>query len=132
MQQQAKETERARVIAALNIYNSLFMVGSAVLGIVTLSVLELTIVQLFLVLALLNFAMAVYLFRQVPVFVVCSIVRGLTAMLYRVNLKNLHHIPKEGGALIVCNHVSYMDAVVGHGSLSTPDALCYGRRLRQL
>lgn len=112
MQQQAKETERARVIAALNIYNSLFMVGSAVLGIVTLSVLELTIVQLFLVLALLNFAMAVYLFRQVPVFVVCSIVRGLTAMLYRVNLKNLHHIPKEGGALIVCNHVSYMDAVV--------------------
>ncbi|MFA0442521.1 acyl-phosphate glycerol 3-phosphate acyltransferase [Vibrio sp. 10N.286.49.C2] len=112
MQQQAKETERARVIAALNIYNSLFMVGSAVLGIVTLTVLDLTIVQLFVVLALLNFMMTVHLFRQAPILVVCFLVRMLTAVMYRVSLKNLHHIPKEGGALVVCNHVSYMDAVV--------------------
>ncbi len=40
MQFRAKPNERAQVIAGLNIYNSLFMVGSAVLGIICLSVLE--------------------------------------------------------------------------------------------
>ncbi len=112
MQQQAKETERARVIAALNIYNSLFMVGSAVLGIVGLSVLELTIVELFLVLALMNFMMATYLFLQAPIFVVRFLIWVLTTIMYRITHKNLHHLPEKGGALIVCNHVSYMDALV--------------------
>ncbi|MCF4175766.1 MFS transporter [Vibrio sp. McD22-P3] len=112
MQQQAKETERARVIAALNIYNSLFMVGSAVLGIVGLSLLELTIVELFLVLALMNFMMATYLFLQAPIFVVRFLIWVLTTIMYRITHKNLHHLPEKGGALIVCNHVSYMDALV--------------------
>ncbi|KOO12282.1 hypothetical protein AKJ18_24755, partial [Vibrio xuii] len=29
-----------------------------------------------------------------------------------VTHKNLHHLPKKSGALIVCNHVSYMDALL--------------------
>lgn len=112
MQQQAKETERARVIAALNIYNSLFMVGSAVMGIVCLSVLELSITQLFGILAILNALIATYLFLQVPIFAIRFMVWILTHLMYRINHRNLHHLPKEGGALIVCNHVSYMDALL--------------------
>ncbi|USD61201.1 MFS transporter [Vibrio sp. SCSIO 43140] len=112
MQQEAKPNERARVIAALNIYNSLFMVGSAVLGIVGLSILELTIVELFLVLSALNFLMATYLFLQAPIFVVRFLIWILTTIMYRISHKNLHHLPEKGGALIVCNHVSYMDALV--------------------
>lgn len=112
MQQRAPENQRARVIAALNIYNSLFMVGSAVLGIVCLTVLELTIVQLFIVLSVMNILMAAYLFMQVPVFVVRFLVWALTHTIYRVRHKNLHHLPEQGGALIVSNHVSYMDALL--------------------
>ncbi|WP_394152511.1 MFS transporter [Vibrio maritimus] len=112
MQQEAKPNERARVIAALNIYNSLFMVGSAVLGIVGLSILELTIVELFIVLSALNFLMATYLFLQAPIFVVRFLIWILTTIMYRISHKNLHHLPEKGGALIVCNHVSYMDALV--------------------
>lgn len=112
MQQRAKETERARVIAALNIYNSLFMVGSAVLGIVCLSVLNLSIIELFLILAALNFLKAAYLFLQAPIFVVRFLVWIMTNVMYRITHKNLHHLPQQGGALIVCNHVSYMDALV--------------------
>lgn len=112
MQQEAKPNERARVIAALNIYNSLFMVGSAVLGIVGLSILELTIVELFLVLSAFNFLMATYLFLQAPIFVVRFLIWILTTIMYRISHKNLHHLPEKGGALIVCNHVSYMDALV--------------------
>ncbi len=112
MQQRAKATQRAQVVAALNIYNSLFMVGSAVLGIVCLSVLELSIPQLFLLLAALNLLVAGYLFIQVPIFVVRFLVWVITHTMYRVQHKNLHHLPEKGGALIVCNHVSYMDALL--------------------
>ncbi|MDE1240884.1 MFS transporter [Vibrio aestuarianus] len=112
MQQQAKVTQRAQVIAALNIYNSLFMVGSAILGIVCLTILELSIPQLFVILALLNLCVTLYLCLQVPIFLVRFLVWILTHTMYRVNHKNLHHLPEKGGALIVCNHVSYMDALL--------------------
>ncbi len=112
MQQRAKATERAQVVAALNIYNSFFMVGSAVLGIVCLSLFGMTIPQLFMLLAALNLMVAVYLFMQRPIFVVRFLVWVLTHTMYRVNHKNLHYLPKKSGALIVCNHVSYMDALL--------------------
>lgn len=112
LQQRAKVSERAQVIAALNIYNSLFMVGSAALGIVCLSVLEMSIPQLFALLAVLNILVALYIFLQVPIFAVRFLVWILTHTLYRVRHKNLHHIPEQGGALLVCNHVSYMDALL--------------------
>ncbi|WP_394125814.1 MFS transporter [Vibrio hepatarius] len=112
MQQRAKETERAQVIAGLNIYNSLFMVGSAVLGIVCLSILELSIPQLFLLLSVMNLLVAIYLCLQVPIFVVRFLVWMLTHTMYRVTHKNLHNLPQKSGALLVCNHVSYMDALL--------------------
>lgn len=112
MQQRAKPSERAQVIAGLNIYNSLFMVGSAVLGIICLTVLELSIPQLFLLLSVMNLLVAVYLCLQVPIFVVRFVVWVLTHTMYRVNHKNLHHLPEKQGALLVCNHVSYMDALL--------------------
>lgn len=112
MQQRAKVTQRAQVIAALNIYNSLFMVGSAILGIICLSVLELSVPQLFVLLAVLNLFVTLYLCFQVPIFLVRFLMWVLTHTMYRVKHKNLHHLPEEGGALIVCNHVSYMDALL--------------------
>lgn len=112
MQQRAKETERAQVIAGLNIFNSLFMVGSAVLGIVCLTILELSIPQLFLLLSVMNLLVAIYLCLQVPIFVVRFLVWMLTHTMYRVTHKNLHNLPQKNGALLVCNHVSYMDALL--------------------
>ncbi|SDG91159.1 1-acyl-sn-glycerol-3-phosphate acyltransferases [Vibrio xiamenensis] len=112
MQQRSKESERAQVVAALNIYNSLFMVASAVLGIVCLSLLKMSIPQLFLLLALMNLVVTALLFFSVPIFVVRFLVWLLTHSLYRVKHKNLHNLPEQGGALLVCNHVSYMDALL--------------------
>ena len=112
MQLRANPDERAQVIAGLNIYNSLFMVGSAVLGIVCLSVLELSIPQLFVLLALGNTLVMLYLFHQVPIYAFRFFTWVVTHTMYRVKHKNLQHLPEKGGALIVCNHVSYMDALL--------------------
>ncbi len=112
VQQKAKRAQCARVIAALNIYNSLFMVCSAILGIVCLTVLDLSILQLFLLLALGNFIVTLSLFYQLPIVAVRFLVWVITHTMYRVKHINLHNLPNEGGALIVCNHVSYMDALL--------------------
>lgn len=112
IQSRAKATERAQVIAANNIYNSLFMVGSALVAIVSLSVIELSIPQLFLLMAVLNLLVATYLFCQLPIFVVRFLLWMITHTVYRITHKNLHHLPKQGPALIVCNHVSYLDALL--------------------
>lgn len=54
MQEQSPETHRARIIAANNILNALFMVVSAVISIVVLSLLHLSLGVLFLFTAILN------------------------------------------------------------------------------
>lgn len=112
IQQRSKVTQRAQIIAALNIYNALYMVGSAVLAIVALSVLHLSIPQLFVAIAIINFVITLYLCFQVPIFLVRFILWILTHTIYKVKHKNLHHLPEQGGGLIVCNHVSYMDALL--------------------
>jgi 1-acyl-sn-glycerol-3-phosphate acyltransferase len=112
MQYRAQEKQRAQVIAANNIYNALFMVGSAVLGIVSLGVLEMPIPALFSLISLLNILVVLYLFSQVPIYAIRFIVWILTHIIYRVKHTDLYHLPKKGGALLVCNHVSYMDALL--------------------
>ena len=112
MQHRAKANQRAQVIAALNIYNSLFMVGSAVLGIVCLTVIGISIPALFLLLAAMNICVAITLLLRVPIHTVRFMTWAVTHTMYRVKHKNLHHIPEKGGALIVCNHVSYVDALL--------------------
>jgi len=36
----------------------------------------------------------------------------LVHLLYRLRVNGAHHLPESGGALIVCNHISYADAVL--------------------
>ncbi|MGR5062708.1 MFS transporter [Photobacterium sp. DNB22_13_2] len=120
MQHRAKETERAQVIAANNIWNAIFMVTSAISGIVVLSVLEFTIPQFFLILSVLNLIVVVYIYIQAPDFFWRFIVWLVSHTMYRVTHKNLTNIPEKGGALIVCNHVSYMDALLLAGACPRP------------
>jgi hypothetical protein len=69
IQSRTAEDQRARVIAANNILNALFMVVSAILSIVLLSMAKLTIPQLFLVVSLANLGVNAYLFSAVPEFI---------------------------------------------------------------
>jgi len=48
----------------------------------------------------------------VPEFTMRCLVWVITHLFYRINHENLEKIPSEGPAVIVCNHVSYMDALI--------------------
>ncbi|WXL27464.1 MFS transporter [Ectopseudomonas mendocina] len=120
IQSRTAEHERARVIAANNILNALFMVISAVVSILFLSVAELSIPQLFLAVALMNIAVNSYIFKIVPEFTMRFMIWMLSHSMYRVEHKNLEAIPDEGAAVLVCNHVSFVDALLIGGAIRRP------------
>jgi hypothetical protein len=72
----------------------------------------LTIPQLILVIGLMNAAVAIYIYALVPEFLMRFMVWMLIHSVYRLRKSGLERIPEEGPAILVCNHVSYVDALV--------------------
>ena len=111
---------RARVIAANNILNALFMVLSTGAGVLLLGIVKLSIPQFFLIVAVGNILVAAYIYSVVPEFTMRFLIWVLTHTLYRVRHEGLSHVPEEGPALLVCNHVSYVDGLIIAGALRRP------------
>lgn len=103
--------QRARIIAANNILNALFMVGGA-LAAAGLLAAGASIPVLFGIAATVNALVALYIYRLVPEFLLRFIVWLLIHSVYRLRVEGLEHIPEEGPAVVVCNHVSFVDALV--------------------
>ncbi|TWI66345.1 1-acyl-sn-glycerol-3-phosphate acyltransferase [Pseudoduganella lurida] len=101
----------SRTIAGMNILNALFMVAAAGVAILLLGQ-GLTIPELFLATAVMNAIVAVYIFSLVPEFLMRFLAWLLIHTVHKVKVIEAERIPKEGAAVLVCNHVSYVDAVV--------------------
>lgn len=132
IQSRSPKHELARVIAGLNIQNSLFIVSAAIIGIAVqmdgidlfgqrIPLPGLTIPQVFLALAVANTLVAIWIFTIVPEFLMRLVSWVLVRALYRLELHGIEkHVPDEGPALIVCNHVSYMDALILSATIPRP------------
>jgi 1-acyl-sn-glycerol-3-phosphate acyltransferase len=120
------------VISAVNIQNAMFIVLAAVAGIAlqmeqfkvgdtVVPMPGLSIPQLFLCLAIANTLVAIWIFTIVPEFLMRFLSWVLVRALYRLELHGIEkHVPDEGPALIVCNHVTYMDALILSASIPRP------------
>jgi 1-acyl-sn-glycerol-3-phosphate acyltransferase len=111
VQTRSEPAHQSRVIAGNNVMNALFMVVAAGIAAGLLS-LGATIPQLFLFAAITNAAVALYIYKQVPEFLMRFLAWLLIHSVYRLDKSGLAHIPERGPALIVCNHISFVDAVV--------------------
>ncbi len=120
VQKETPEDRRAKVIAALNVFNAMFMVVSALMAMIMLGVIGISIPEFFLVLSIMNLIVAGFVYQQLPEFALRFIVWILSHTIYRVKHQGLHNIPDEGPALLVCNHVTYMDALVIAGAVRRP------------
>jgi 1-acyl-sn-glycerol-3-phosphate acyltransferase len=109
----------SRVIAGNNILNALLIVLAAVFGLV-LGRLGMDAATIFLLDALLNVLVAIYIFTLVPEFLMRFITWMLVNTLYRVRVDGMQHLPEEGPALLVCNHVSFMDPLLLMANLRRP------------
>jgi 1-acyl-sn-glycerol-3-phosphate acyltransferase len=101
----------ARTIAGTNILNALFMVAAAGVAIVLLRQ-GFSIPEMFLATALMNAVVAIYIFSLVPEFLMRFLAWLLIHTIHRVVTVDVERIPDEGPAVLVCNHVSYVDAIV--------------------
>lgn len=111
IQMRSQPTHRARIIAANNILNALFMIASAVIAGALLGA-GFTIPQMFLLVGLANAVVAFYIFMLVPEYLLRFVAWIASRLVYRFRVTGDAHIPIEGAAVIVCNHVSFVDAVL--------------------
>jgi len=111
IQTRCQPTHRARIIAANNILNAVFMIASS-LGAGLLLSAGLSIPEVFLVVGLVNAVVAFYIFLLVPEYLLRFMAFLLTHCVYRFRVSGEEHIPVSGAAILVCNHVSYVDAVL--------------------
>ncbi len=132
IQHRSDEKNRAQIIAANNMLNAIFMVASAAIGILALVVIELSIPEYFLVLAIMNIVVAAYVYSRVPEFVLRLFIWLLGHTLYRVQDKGLENIPDTGPAVLVCNHVSYVDALLIGGTYHRPIRFVMDRSIAEM
>lgn len=111
IQLRAQPTHRARIIAANNILNALFMIASSVIAGAMLGA-GMTIPQVFLAVGIANAVVGIYIFLIVPEYLLRFVAFVLTRLVYRFRIVNDERIPTTGPAVLVCNHVSFVDAVL--------------------
>lgn len=111
IQLRSQPTHRARIIAANNILNALFMIGSSVIAGALLKS-GFTIPQIFLFTGLANAVVAFYIFMLVPEYLLRFVAWVASRFVYRFKVQGDENIPVQGAAVLVCNHVSFVDAVL--------------------
>ncbi len=119
VQERSAVLHRSRIIAANNIINALFMVLAAGLALAALAA-GLSLPALFLALAAVNALVAVYLCVTLPEFLLRLSAWLLVHVMYRVRARGLDNIPATGPAVLVCNHVSFVDALIIGGLVRRP------------
>ena len=119
VQQRSNPEHGARIIAANNIMNALFMVVGALAAAGMLAA-GLSIPMLFAVAAVCNAAVALFIYGLVPEFLLRFIIWMLIHSVYRLRVRELAEIPEDGPAVIVCNHVSFVDALVVMAACKRP------------
>ena len=119
MQSRSAPELRARIIAANNILNALFMVAGALAAGALLG-LGVSIPVLFGIAAVCNALVAVFVCRQVPDYFVRFLASLLIHGVYRLEKRGLENIPDSGPAVLICNHVSFVDAVVLMAAIRRP------------
>jgi 1-acyl-sn-glycerol-3-phosphate acyltransferase len=111
IQQRSEKSHLSRIIASNNIMNALFMVVSGLFSMILLA-FDYSIPEIFLFTGIINIFVAIYVFTKAPEFITRFITWCLINSLYRIRQLNLSSIPKKGGCVLVCNHVSFVDALI--------------------
>lgn len=111
IQMRSQPSHRSRIIAANNILNALFMIASAGMAAALLQA-GCSVPQIFLITGLLNLVVAGYIFLLVPEYLLRFVAWVATRFVYRFKVRGDEHIPTQGAAILVCNHVSFVDAIL--------------------
>jgi acyl-[acyl-carrier-protein]-phospholipid O-acyltransferase/long-chain-fatty-acid--[acyl-carrier-protein] ligase len=116
MQHRPEKGQKGAVLAAGNLLSFVgIALASAVFWLMT-SVAGLQPRQIFLMSGLMTLGATVYVVVMLPDSLLRLLVWMFTHSVYRIKVEGRDNIPERGGALFVCNHVSFIDAVLLIGS----------------
>ena len=114
VQSWAGADKRARVIAAVNVLNALFIVGGT--GVVAaLQAAHVTIPQLFLLMGVLNLVAMVWIARTMPANGMRDFLTTMLRAMYRMEVKGAENLDSDKAGpnpIVALNHVSFLDAAV--------------------
>ncbi|MCB0350858.1 MAG: MFS transporter [Bdellovibrionales bacterium] len=119
VQERSERKIRSRVIASNNVINAFFMVISSLL-LMFFYFLKLTLPQIILIYSGLNLIVAIYIYSVVPEFTLRFLSWAVSRLVYRIRVKGSGNIPQEGPALLICNHVSYIDWLILSAAIKRP------------
>ena len=109
LQQRAGDQSKGRVIAASNVLTFTAVVAGAGILWLLSGPLGLRPDQVLLVIGLASFAATAYILTILPDFAVRLALWLITHTFYRIDVRGIENLPKRGGALLVCNHISFVD-----------------------
>ncbi len=112
LQHRSPARSRGSVLAAANFLTFSGMLVTAGLFWFLRQPLELSARQIFLLAGLLTLAVALYAFTLIPQATLRMMVWLASHTVYRVRVFGRSNLPEQGGALLVANHVSWLDGVL--------------------
>ncbi|MFM7182608.1 MAG: MFS transporter [Verrucomicrobiales bacterium] len=111
LQELAPETERGRLIAASNLLNNLGMVFATLLQALMMKS-GLGVGAQFGIMGAASLIVAFITLRLLPDRFFRMILLPLARRIWKVKASGIENVPAQGGVLMVCNHMSYVDAFV--------------------
>lgn len=120
LQYQSRQENRARMVALNNMLNALAMGASSAIALVLINMLKFDLTGFLIVIALLNGIAAIVFGRKLLFETLRFLAFVCSRCLYRIKIQNWVSIPETGPALLVCNHVSYMDPIILFGTGRRP------------
>lgn len=118
IQSKTRKENISRIISGNNIVNALFMVAASLISVVLLQYISVT--SLFLLVAVCNLVVGIYICTRIPEFFFRFLTWFLLIFIYRLKSNGRENIPKDHGAVIVCNHVSFVDALLLVSEIKRP------------
>lgn len=108
----AKGNERGRIFATANYVDTLGMMVAAGMYWVLGALFDFTGDIILLFFGFSTVFVTIYALKKLPVFFLRAFNLFLMKIFYTIDVKGLENIPDKGGALLVPNHVSYIDGLI--------------------
>jgi acyl-[acyl-carrier-protein]-phospholipid O-acyltransferase/long-chain-fatty-acid--[acyl-carrier-protein] ligase len=112
LQHQSDPEVRGTVLASTNFLTFSFILLAAFVFWLLRTVLAVTPGEIFLLAGLATIPVIYYAFQVLPQATIRFLVYTVSHLVYRVRVVGRKNIPEKGGALLVCNHVTWLDGIL--------------------
>lgn len=111
LQHRSDVETRGSILAAANFMAFAFILFASFAFWVMQDFLEMTASQIFMVIGLLTVPVGIYIFKLLPNATIRFMVWLVSCTIYKLRVKGVKNLPEKGGALLVANHVSWLDGI---------------------